>query len=252
MNLRMIIIFIIAILFASFAALIANNWIKNKAAPDKVATSKVVMAATDIPFGVKLEAFHLETIDWPGTNIPADSFDNIENVLGRITKNSFHAGEVINAKRITEHLGGSMLSSLIRQDSRAISIRVDDVVGVSGFVLPGNHVDILATRITRSGGAPKAKTRTILENIKVLAVDQEASPDKEKPAVVKSVTLELKPDEAEKIAAAMQEGKIQLTLRNPLDSGRIERKAKPKPAPVKTKPTPVRKKPASPFVVVPW
>ena len=249
MNIRLIIIFIVAIIFASIAAMIANNWISNKAKPEEIVTSKVVMAAKDIPFGVKLEAFHIETIDWPGTNVPTDSFSDINDVVGRIVKNSFHAGEVINAKRITEHLGGSTLSSLISADSRAISIRVDDVVGVSGFVLPGNHVDILATLVTRINGVPNAKSKTILENIKVLAVDQEASPDKEKPAVVRAVTLELKPDEAEKISEAMQEGKIQLTLRNPLDSNRVVREIKP----VKAQPRPVRKKkPAPSLVVVPW
>ena len=245
MNTRLIFIFIIALIFAAIAAMIANNWIKNRTKPEKMVTSKVVLAAQDIPFGVKLETFHIETIDWPGGKVPTDSFGNIDDVLGRITKNSFYDGEVISAKRITEHLGGSTLSSLISPNSRAISIRVDDVVGVSGFVLPGNHVDILATRISRVNGIPKAKSRTILENIKVLAVDQEASTDKEKPAIVKSVTLELKPKQAETISEAMQEGKIQLTLRNPLDSNRVERKSEPVRSAVKKKPVPA-------LVVIPW
>ena len=247
MNTRLILIFITALIFAAIAAMLANNWIKNKAKPEEAVTSKVVMAAQDIPFGVKLETFHIETIDWPGDKVPTDSFGNVDDVIGSITKNNFYAGEVITPKRITEHLGGSTLSSLISQNSRAISIRVDDVVGVSGFVLPGNHVDILATRITRINGNTKAKSRTILENIKVLAVDQEASTDKEKPAIVKSVTLELKPEQAETISEAMQEGKIQLTLRNPLDSNRVARKGEP----VIIKP-PVKKSPAPMLVVMPW
>jgi len=93
---------------------------------------------------------------------------------------------------------------------------VDDVVGVAGFILPGNKIDILATKMDRT--ANKAATRTLLQNIKVLAVDQEASQEKEKPAIVRAVTLELKPDQAEIMVQAMQEGTIQLTLRNPLDS----------------------------------
>ncbi len=247
MNTRLIFIIIIAFIFATIAAMIANNWIKNKTKPEEIVTSKVVLAARDIPFGIKLEAFHIEAIDWPGDNVPTDSFGNVNDVIGNIAKNSFYAGEVITTKRITQHLGGSTLSSLISQDSRAISIRVDDVVGVSGFVLPGNHVDILATRITRINGTPKAKSRTILENIKVLAVDQEASTDKEKPAVVKSVTLELKPEQAETMSEAMQEGKIQLTLRNPMDSNRIVKKDEP----VKARPA-TKLKPAPALVVVPW
>jgi len=90
------------------------------------------------------------------------------------------------------------------------------VVGVAGFILPGNKIDILSTRMDRSTN--KATTRTLLQNIKVLAVDQEASQEKEKPAIVRAVTLELRPDQAEIMVQAMQEGTIQLTLRNPLDS----------------------------------
>jgi len=217
MNGRFIFMVIIALVFAGLAALIARSWINDKVNKD-VITSSVVIAATDIPFGVKLEALHLKTVAWPGTDVPQGSYAKVEDVIGKIVKNSFYAGELITEKRIAEHLGGSTLSSLVSENSRAISIRVDDVVGVSGFVLPGNRVDILATQMSRESGTPQAKTHTILENIKVLAVDQEASPDKEKPAVVRAVTLELKPEEAEKMVSAMQEGTIQLTLRNPLDS----------------------------------
>ena len=130
--------------------------------------------------------------------------------------NKFYPDEIITEKRISEYLGGSTLSALITKDYRAISMRVDDVVGVSGFILPGNKVDILATKMDNS--LNKATTRTLLQNIKVLAVDQEASQEKEKPAIVKAVTLELKPEQAEIIVQAMQEGTIQLTLRNPLDT----------------------------------
>ncbi len=106
MNTRLIFIFIIALIFAAIAAIIANNWIKNRTKPVEMVTSKVILAAKDIPFGIKLEAFHIETIDWPGGKVPTDSYGNVNDVIGKITKNSFYAGEVITAKRITEHLGG--------------------------------------------------------------------------------------------------------------------------------------------------
>lgn len=250
MNGRFIFMVIIALVFAGLAALLAKLWINNKVNKD-VITSSVVIAATDIPFGVKLEPMHLKTVAWPGTDVPQGSYAKVDDVLGKIVKNSFYAGELITEKRIAEHLGGSTLSSLVSENSRAISIRVDDVVGVSGFVLPGNRVDILATQISRDGRTPQAKTRTLLENIKVLAVDQEASPDKEKPAVVRAVTLELKPEEAEKMVSAMQEGTIQLTLRNPLDANASVREVPPLP---QSKPVarsaPRRVAPA--LVIVPW
>jgi pilus assembly protein CpaB len=219
---RFIFMLLLAFVFASFAALIAKSWINNQIASKGPTTTPVVVGATEIPFGVKLEPLHVKIMQWPGTDVPEGSFQKTEDVVGKIVKNNFHPGEVITTKRIAEHLGGSTLSSLVSENSRAISIRVDDVVGVAGFVLPGNRVDVLATRVKRDAGHGKAETNTILENIKVLAVDQEASPDKEKPAVVRAVTLELKPNEAEILVAAMQEGKIQLTLRNPVDSNKLK------------------------------
>ncbi len=231
MNGRLITMLLVALVFAGIAAFIAKVWVNKQVtkSPDIVASS-LVMSATEIPFGVKLENTHLKVINWPGKDIPKGSFDNIDDVIGKITKNSFYSGEIITKQRIVEHLGGSTLSSLITKNSRAISIRVNDIVGVAGFVLPGNRVDILSIKRSGAGGSKSAKARTILENIKVLAVDQMASPDKEKPAVVRAVTLELKPEEAETLAEAMQEGKIQLTLRNPLDSNAYARKGETKPA----------------------
>lgn len=242
MNGRMILMLFVALVFAGLAAFVAKTWLNKQVTSKQEITTPVVMAATEIPFGIKLEEVNLKLINWPGTNPPNGSFSKIEDVVGKITKNNFYEGEIITQQRIAEHLGGSALSSLITENYRAISIRVDDVVGVAGFVLPGNRVDILA--IQRKGGSD-AKARTLLENIKVLAVDQEASTDKEKPAVVRAVTLELKPEQAEKIAEAMQEGKIQLTLRNPLDSTAYNREGKPKPV--------IKRRSRGPsVVVVPW
>lgn len=223
MNGRMAMMLVVAFVFAAVAAIIAKVWIDKQVNVTKTTVLPVVVAATEIPFGIKLEQVHLKIMDWQGEDAPVGSFKSVEDVIGKISKNSFYPGEVITDKRIAEHMGGSTLSSLISMNHRAISIRVDDVVGVAGFILPGNRIDILS--IKRVGNNSRnAVARTILENIKVLAVDQEASPDKEKPAVVRAVTLELKPEQAEKIAEAMQEGRIQLTLRNPVDSAEAARK----------------------------
>jgi pilus assembly protein CpaB len=170
--------------------------------------------------------------------------------------NKFYPDEIITDKRISEYMGGSTLSALITKEFRAISMRVDDVVGVSGFILPGNKVDILATKMDHNTNT--ASTRTLLQNIKVLAVDQEASQEKEKPAIVKAVTLELKPEQAEIIVQAMQEGTIQLTLRNPLDTevadipvvAKTEKVEKEQPKPVEKK-SPA-KRPHSSLKIIPW
>jgi len=215
MNRRFIIMLSIALLLALLAAWVANSWVQGRAAPDSAGS--VVVAAVEIPFGVKIEEAQIKLIAWPGNSAPPQgAYSSKEQVVNKVAMNKFYPDEVITEKRISEYLGGSTLSALIAKEYRAISVRVDDVVGVSGFILPGNKVDILSTRMDRATN--KASTRTLLQNIKVLAVDQEASQEKEKPAIVRAVTLELKPDQAEIMVQAMQEGTIQLTLRNPLDS----------------------------------
>lgn len=244
MNRRFIIMLSIALLLALFAAWVANHWIQGRAAPDTMVS--VVAAAVEIPFGVKLEESQVKVIAWPGNSAPQGAYSSIEQVIGRITMNKFYPDEIITEKRISEH--GSTLSALIAKEYRAISVRVDDVVGVSGFILPGNKVDILATKTDRTTN--QASTRTLLQNIKVLAVDQEASPEKEKPAIVRAVTLELKPEQAEIIVQAMQEGTIQLTLRNPLDNDVADTTDKV----VEVQPQPVEKIPAIKRVrkIIPW
>lgn len=204
----------IALLLSLLAAWAAKNWIQGQA-PDKGVS--VVAAAIEIPFGVKIEESQVKLIAWPGNSAPPQgAYTSKEQVVNKVAMNKFYPDEIITEKRVSEYLGGSTLSALIAKEYRAISVRVDDVVGVAGFILPGNKIDILATKMDRMSN--KATTRTLLQNIKVLAVDQEASQEKEKPAIVRAVTLELKPDQAEVMVQAMQEGTIQLTLRNPLDS----------------------------------
>jgi pilus assembly protein CpaB len=118
-------------------------------------------------------------------------------------------------------------------------VRVDDVVGVAGFLLPGNRVDVLATR--KSSNA-NAQSETILEDLRVLAVDQTSSTDKTQPVVVRAVTLEMTPEEAEVLVKAMAEGRLQLALRNPLDNQKrpesppVAEKPAPAPAPAPVKP----------------
>jgi pilus assembly protein CpaB len=183
-------------------------------------TVQVVAAAIDIPYGVKIEESQLKLIDWAGNSVPLGYYSAKEQVVNKVAKNDFYADEAISEKRMSIHSAGSTLSTLIKKEYRAISVRVDDVVGVAGFILPGNNVDVLATKIDRTFN--HALTETKLQNIKVLAVDQDDSHEKDKPSIVRAVTLELKPEQAEIMVKAMQEGTIQLTLRNPEDSQFVE------------------------------
>src|SRR5262249_35652838 len=119
-------------------------------------------------------------------------------------------------------------------------VRVDDVVGVAGFLLPGNHVDVVAARMVNHQVETRAETETVLRNLNVLAVDQTASQDKDQPVVVHAVTLEVSPKQAEVLVKAREEGKIQLTLRNPLEDTGPELVAEQPPPPPPAKVT-VRK-----------
>jgi pilus assembly protein CpaB len=244
MNRRFIIMLSIALLLALLAAWVAKGLIQGRATPDTMVS--VVAAAVEIPFGVKLEESQVKVIAWPVNSAPQGAYSSIEQVVGRITMNKFYPDEIITEKRISEH--GNTLSARIAKGSRAMTVRVDDVSGVAGFLSYGSMVDILATKIDQT--ANQATTRTLLQNIKVLAVDQDVSQEKEKPTVGSAVTLELKPGDAEKIVKALQEGTIQLTLRNPLDddvADTTDKVVEVQPQPVAITPAkkPVRK-------IIPW
>lgn len=211
------------------AAWMANNWLSarmNTATDTNM--ENVVVAAVEIPFGQMVEPQHVKLVAMPRGTAPSDAFDSIEKATGRIATFTLLQGDILRAARLAEHLGGSTLASLIEPNKRAISVRVDDVVGVGGFLLPGNRVDVLATKKT-AGNQNEAKSETILEDLRVLAVDQTASTDKTQPVVVRAVTLEMTPEEAEVLVKAQTEGKLQLALRNPLDE---HKKPEVKPEPV--------------------
>lgn len=248
MNKRIVIMIIIALICATLAAWIANRWIKTKGVAATEVSNPIVVAAVEIPFGTKLDASHIKIIQWRSDDLPNGVFTKNEAVLGTIAKNMFFPGEIITSQRVAKHLEGSSLASLINVHSRAMTVRVNDVVGVAGFIMPGNKVDILSTVMLRRGAKNKAITKTILHNIKVLAVDQDVSPDKQKPTVVRAVTLEFTPKQAEKIVSAMKEGSIQLTLRNPLDTLEPDEEI----VIVKEKPVKRKRYIAPSISVIPW
>lgn len=219
---RTLMLFVLAVLLGGGAVWMANRWVLAQLKPTAGSDAAIVVAALEIPFGYKVEPAHVKLVSWPKTTLPPQYSTDVKDVLGKVATQTIYPGEVMIESRLREHLGGSTLSALITPNMRAVTVRVNDVVGVGGFLLPNNRVDVLATR--RDQRDSEARTRTILENIKVLAVDQEASQDKEKPVVVRAVTLEMTPEQAEIVVTATEEGSIQLALRNPLDD-----RAAPKP-----------------------
>ncbi len=214
---RGIILVVLSLVMAIGAAWTANSWIAAKAAAEEGALkgTHVVAAAMAIPYGTKVEGRHLKYVEIPKGVAPIGFFTSVDNVKGRVSTTPITRGEILIAERFAEHDAGSTLAALVGENMRAVTVRVNDVVGVAGFLLPGNRVDVLSARKEANR---RAVTETILKNIKVLAVDQTAATDTNEPIIVRAVTLEVSPKQAETLVLARTEGRIQLTLRNPMQS----------------------------------
>lgn len=227
---------VVAVVFAIMAAWLANNWVQRRAATssDKTVEVKtVVVAKLEIASGQKVEAVQLKTVEWPKELVPEGAVEKVEDAIGKIAKQPIQPGDVITATRVADDLGGSHLAALIANNKRAIAVRVDDVVGVAGFLLPGNRVDVIG--VVREDNTRRVTAKTVLTDVPVLAVDQDISPDESKAKIVRAVTLEVAPEEAEMLVKAMNEGKIQLSLRNPGERQVVAEVVKPV---VKPKPKP--------------
>lgn len=252
---RTFLLLTLSVLFAVGAAYYANTWLQQQR-PMQVEAAEgqpVVFAAMDIPYGQPIERRHLTVKMLPKDLVPEHSIADPTKVEGKIPTQDLLAGEVLRQERLTDHQEGATLAALIAPEKRAFTVRVNDVVGVAGFLLPGNHVDVIATK----NEGQSVKARTVLKDIKVLAVDQKARTDKNDPIVVRAVTLELTPRESEELAKARDEGRIQLTLRNPMSEDVAEpvvkvqpvAEAAPAPKPVTKKKT-VRHYSAPPSVII--
>jgi pilus assembly protein CpaB len=176
----------------------------------------VVVAATDILAGAKLEARDLKVVMLPQSAVPPGAVSNPAKVVGRGAVLPVDKGEFILPSKLASLEAGAGLPSLIPPGMRAVSVRVNDVVSVAGFVQPGTRVDVLATGNPANGG--ERQTVTVLENVRVIAVGgsllERLTGEQNAPVI----TLLVSPDDAQKLALASQEGRIQLALRNPLDT----------------------------------
>ena len=193
------------------------NRLRTSAGSNNERGVQVLVAADNIPVGVKLEAHDIRVITLPQSAVPPGAFSGTSQVLGRGSILPVSKGDFILPSKLAAVNAGAGLPSMIPQGMRAVSVRVNDVVSVAGFVQPGTHVDVLATG-NQSGGSER-QTTTVLENVLVLAVgkslDRNPSADAQTAPVI---TLAVSPDDAQKLALASQEGRIQLSLRNPVDT----------------------------------
>jgi pilus assembly protein CpaB len=218
-NTKAFALLLIAVVLGLAAAVYANTWIGRR---ERIAANKVVVAAVDIPAGSRLQPEMLTTVDWPSTALPPGAVTDAATLKTRVVKLDVVRGEAIIEGKLAPVGTTGGLSAVIAEGKRAMTVRVNDVVGVAGFALPGNYVDILVHAQRDEGkGETRPISKTVLEHVLVLAVAQEASRDDTKPKVVNAVTLELSLADSEKLDLARSIGTLSLALRNQSDEATV-------------------------------
>jgi pilus assembly protein CpaB len=213
-NIKALSLLVLAIIFGLGAALYAARWVAQRGG---MSATKVVVAAVDVELGSKLNPQLLTTVDWPNGSIPPGAFTDLKDLQDRVVKVSVLRGDAIVERKLAPAGTRGGLSAVIADGKRAMTVRVNDVVGVAGFALPGNYVDVMVNMQQDQNSRQDPISRTVLEHVLVLAVAQEAGRDDLKPKVVSAVTLELSPADAEKLDLARSVGTLSLVLRNQLD-----------------------------------
>lgn len=208
---------VISVVLGLVVTAMAVMWVGQKGS---VSASKVAVAAMDIELGSRINPQMIKSIDWPSGSLPEGAFSEPKDLEGRVVKSSVQRGEPLLASKLAPVGTQGGLSAVIAEGKRAMTVRVNDVVGVAGFALPGNYVDVMVN--TQQDRAQKSDenlqiSKTVLEHVLVLAVAQEAGRDETKPKVVSAVTLELSPEDSEKLDLARSVGTLSLVLRNQID-----------------------------------
>jgi pilus assembly protein CpaB len=220
MRANTIVMVVLAAVFGVAAVVLANMWLASQrsavAAVSEMPTETIVVAAAPLKLGDTLTADRLREIPWPAGAMPAGSFKTTKELLDdkngiRQALQAIGVNEPILAPKITGPGQRATLSAVLGEGMRAVSIRVNDVLGVAGFVLPGDRVDILLTR--DGNGSEQSYVDVLLQSVKVLAVDQVADESKDNPTVVKAVTLEVDTKDAQKLTLAAGAGQLSLALR---------------------------------------
>lgn len=192
---------------------------KKMALAKSMPTIQVVVSSKPLPLGTRLQAGDLRLVTWPAAQPVQGMFTRIDDCVNRAVITSMVENEPLLEGKLAPKDGGAGLSATIPDGMRAVSVSVNDVIGVAGFVVPGTMVDVLVTGATNYGNV----TRTILENVRVMAAGQKVEQDREgKPQTVPVITLLVSPEDANALTMASTQGRIQLALRNTLDSKKVD------------------------------
>jgi pilus assembly protein CpaB len=242
---------VLAVGFGLLAVVLANKWLSARSSQiavpveeEKIPAVRVVVAKRDLDIGTPLSPDHLTLTEWPRGSVPKGTFHDISDVKDRTIITKLWAGAPVLTSYLAPHGSGAGMVAAITPGMRAMAVRVDEVSGVGGFVLPNTYVDIINVNDDRKNRS----VNTVLKRIRVLAIAQETFTEDGKPKIVKTVTLELDPKDAEKLALQMHDGNIHLALLNPLEE--IAPKSEPpvvvqQPAPVRTVKRPPPPRPPS-------
>ncbi|MDH5297701.1 MAG: Flp pilus assembly protein CpaB [Desulfobulbaceae bacterium] len=212
-----------AVLFGILAVILASKWLEKQTSPETaqmrmketLPITRIVTATEDVPVGTFLTEKNIALTEWPSTTLPKGHFTDLNVVKGRVAVTKLVAGEPLLAAELAAPGSGAGLVAMIPVGMRAMSIRVDEVIGVSGFILPDTFVDIITQE--KAGDAAKP-AKTFLARVPVLAIAQQSVSEDGKPKVVHTVTLQLTPTDAEKLVTQMSKANMHLVLRNPLDT----------------------------------
>lgn len=231
MSLRTLASLTVAVFLGLIAVLLVRGVMTSQkpAAAQMAAMTPVVVAMVPIERGVELKPAMLKTVNYPSNAVPAGSFKSAELLIGkdapkRTAVRSMIANEPVLAAKLSGSEGKTNLSGALTPGMRAVSVRSSDVAGVGGFVLPGDHVDILLTRTVGKGDGETTVTQVLAENSLVLGVDQMSDQDADKPQVAKAVTVEVTPDQAQTISLGQSVGEVSLSLRQSADIASLTKK----------------------------
>lgn len=214
-KLGIILAIFLALLSGAGASVLAYNYLKNQPSEIAIALEPVVVATQDLTFGETLKPENMAVVMYPGASVPKGSYTMLDSLEGQVTKVFLKQNEPILDSKLSSKGGG--LSLLIDNDMRASSIQVDKVSGVSGFILPGDKVDVILT-VDKYGRKGDAFAKTILQRVDVLAAGEKTEQKGDKVITVQAVTLLVTPEGAQTLALASEEGKLHLALRNPSDN----------------------------------
>ncbi|MDP2847418.1 MAG: Flp pilus assembly protein CpaB [Humidesulfovibrio sp.] len=211
----------LALVLALSAGILVYQWLRTAASPGQAQvqqTAQLVVAARNIPAGTRLEPAMLRTVDYPASLLPEQRYASAQELAGRMLATGVSANEPITPSRLTGEAGAGGISAVITPGKRAMAVRGNKVMGLAGFIRPGNMVDVLVT-LALDENSKRNTTKVVLENIPVLATGTQMTTDKEEsPSQVDIYTLELTPEESEKLALASTQGTLHFALRNASDT----------------------------------